>query len=185
MLISHLSSVGESGLLDFNHTLPLKEVITKTLNPKWVPGAEATSVSSASFGCSGTDPAAREPVMSIPQFYNVPDWETDPMVDSFNHGLDKLSGVKTAHFHLLSQQLISLFARLLDKNLHHFLSCCAGSDPYATAHNVKRNIRKHCEGQEWINKDILREKWSVISVCISPETTYNELLRVNAELQRI
>jgi hypothetical protein len=81
----------------------------------------------------------------------------------------------------LNQQLISRFARLLDKSLHHLLSFPAGSDPYATARNVYRNIRKYFEGQEWINKDILGEKWNAISVCISPETTYNEPQRVNAE----
>jgi hypothetical protein len=143
MQTSHLSSIGESRRLDFNHTLPLKEVLTKTLNPKWVPGAEATSVSSEGSGSSGTDPTAREPVMQIPQFYNVPHWETDPMVDSFSPGLDKLSGVKTVPFHLLNQQLISLFARLLDKSLHHLRFCPAGSDPYATSRNAYRNIRKH------------------------------------------
>jgi hypothetical protein len=136
MLTSHLSSIGESRLLDFNHTLPLKEVLTETLNTKWVPGAEATCVSSASSGSSGTDPVVREPVMQIPQFYNVPHWETDPMVESFSPGLEKLSGVKTVPFHLLNQQLISLFARLLDKSLHHLLYCRAGSDPYANARNV-------------------------------------------------
>jgi hypothetical protein len=111
MLTSHLSSIGESRLLDLNHTLPLKEVLTKTLNPKWVPGAEATCVSYASSETSGTDPAVREPVMKIPHFYNVPHWESDSMVESFSPGLDKLSGVKTVPFHLLNQQLISLFAK--------------------------------------------------------------------------
>jgi SH3-like domain-containing protein len=50
---------------------------------------------------------------------------------------------------------------------------------------VYRNIRKHFEGQEWINKDILSEKWNAISVCITPETTYNEMLRVNAECANV
>jgi hypothetical protein len=107
------------------------------------------------------------------------------MVDSFSPGLDKLSGVKNVPFHLLNQQLISLFARLLDKSPHHLLSCPAGSDPYATARNVYRNARKHFEGQEWINKDILSEKWNAISVCITPESTYNALLRVNAECANV
>jgi hypothetical protein len=136
VLTSHLLSIGESRLLDFNHNLPLKEVLTKTLNPKWVQGAEATCVSSASSESSGTHPTVRDPVMEVPQFYNVPHWETDPMVESFSPGLDKLSGVKTVPFHLLNQQLISLFARLLDKSLHHLLYCRAGSDPYANARNV-------------------------------------------------
>jgi hypothetical protein len=105
--------------------------------------------------------------MQIPQFYNVPHRETDPMVESFSPGLGKLSGVKTVPFHLLNQQLISLFARLLDKSLHHLLYCPAGSDPYATARNVYRNIRKHLEGQEWMNKDTLTEKWNAISVRIT------------------
>jgi hypothetical protein len=107
------------------------------------------------------------------------------MVESFSPGLYKLSGVKAVPFNLLNQQLMSLFARLLDKSLHHLLYCPTGSDPYATARNVYRNIRKHFEGQEWINQDILTEKWNAISVCINPETTYNELLRVNAECANV
>jgi hypothetical protein len=99
----------------------------------------------------------------------------------FSPGLDKLSGEKTVPYHLLNQQLISLFARLIDKLLHHLLHCPVGADPYATARNVYINIRKHFQGQEWINKDILSQKWNSISVFVSPETTYNELLRVNAE----
>jgi hypothetical protein len=107
------------------------------------------------------------------------------MVDSYSPGLDKLSGVKNAPFHLLIQQLISLFARILDKSLHHLLSCRASSDPYATARDMYRNIRKHFEGQEWINKDILSEKWNAISVCITPESTFNELLRMDAECANV
>jgi hypothetical protein len=159
----------------------MKEVITQTLNAKWVAGAEATCVSSASSESASTAPPVKVPVMKVPQYYNVSHWETNPMVESFSPGLDKLSGVKTVPFHLLNQQLISLFARLLDKSLHHLLPCPAGSDPYATAMNEYRNIRKHFQGQEWINKDILSQKWNAISVCVSPEATYNELLRVNAE----
>jgi hypothetical protein len=123
--------------------------------------------------------------MSVPQFYSVSHRESAAMVDSFSPGLDKLSSAKTVPFHLLHQQLISMFARLLDKSLHHLLSCPAGSDPHATARNVYRNIRKHFEAQEWINKDILNEKWNAISVCTIPEATYNELLRVNAECANV
>jgi hypothetical protein len=148
MLTSHLSSIGESRLLDFNHTLLLKEVLTQTLNPKWVAGAEATCVSSANSASTSTDPVSREPVMKVPQFYDVPHGETTSMVKSFSLGLDKLSGLKLVPYHLLNQQLISLLARLLDKSLHHLLRCPAGTDPYATAQNVFRNIRKHFEGQE-------------------------------------
>ncbi len=72
MLTIYLSSIGESRLLDFYYTLPLKEVLAKTLNPKWVAGNEATCVSSASSESTSTDPVAREPVMKVPQFYNVP-----------------------------------------------------------------------------------------------------------------
>jgi hypothetical protein len=132
MLTSHLSSIGESRLLDFTHTLPLKEVLTETLNPKWVAGAEATCVSSASSESNSTDPIPREPVMKVPQYYNVPHWETNSMVESLSPGLDKLSGMKLVPYHLLNQQLISLLARLLDKSLHHLLRCPAGTDPYAT-----------------------------------------------------
>jgi hypothetical protein len=102
------------------------------------------------------------------------------MVDSFSPGLDKLRSSKNVTFHL-NQQLISLFARLLDKSLHYLLSCRASSDPYATACNVYRNIRKHIEAQEWINKDILNEKRNAIIIFTSPGASYNELLRVNAE----
>jgi hypothetical protein len=103
------------------------------------------------------------------------------MVELFSPGLDKLSGMKTVPYHLLNQHFISLFARLTDKSLHHLLHCPVGSDPYATARNVYRNTHKHFQGQEWINKDIMSQKWNSISVCVSPEATYNELLRVNAE----
>ena len=136
ILMSHLPSIGESRLLDFNLTLPLQEVLTQTLNPKWVAGAEATCVSSASSESNRIDPIPREPVMKVPQFYNVPHWETNPMVESFSPGMDKLSGVNIVPFHLLNQQLISLFARLLEKSLHHLLRCPAGADSDATARNV-------------------------------------------------
>jgi hypothetical protein len=103
------------------------------------------------------------------------------MVQSFSPGLDKLGGEKTVPYNLLNQQLISLLARLLDKSLHHLLQIPAGADPYSVARNVYRNIRKHFQGQEWINKDVLSQKWNAITECITPETTYNELLRVNDE----
>ncbi len=110
MLTSHLSSIGESCLSDFTHTLPLKEVLTPTLNPKWVAGAEATCVSSASSESNNTDPIPREPVIEVPQYYNVPHWGTNSMIESFSPGLDKLSGMKLVPYHLLNQQLISLLA---------------------------------------------------------------------------
>jgi hypothetical protein len=156
MLASHLASIGESRLIDFNHSLPMKEVVTQTLNPKWVAGAEAPCVSTESSESGSTAPPIKVvPVMKVPQYYNAIHLKTDPMVKSYSPGLDKLSGEKIVPYHLLNQQLISLFARLIDKSLHHLLHCPAGADPYATARNVYRNIRKHFQGQEWINKDIL------------------------------
>jgi hypothetical protein len=185
MLLSHLCSIGEFRLLDFNYTLPLIEVITKTPNPKCVPGAEALSASSADSGSSGTDPVNRAPVMSVPQFYYVLHWESAELVDSFSPELDKLSSAKTVPFHLLNQQLILMFARLLDRSLHHPLTYPAGADPHDTTRNVYMDIRKHFEAQEWIKKEIFNEKWNAISVCTSPEATYNELLTVNAECANI
>jgi hypothetical protein len=182
MLASHLASIGESRLIDFNHSLPMKEIVTQTPNPKWVDGDVAPCVSSASSESASTDPPPR---VQVPKYYNAIHLETDPMVKSYSPGLDKLSGKKFVLYHLLNQQLISLFARLIDKSLHHLLHCPAGADPYATARNVYRNIRRHFQGQEWINKDILSHKWNSITVCLSPETTYNELLRVNAEFTSV
>ena len=176
MLGSHLASVGETRLLDFTYQLPMKEVATRTNNPKWVGGAEATSTSSETSENTG---ASTAPVMQPPQFYNTYHMESNPMVQSFSPGLDKLGGEKTVPYNLLNQQLISLLARLLDKSLHHLLQIPAGSDPYSVARNVYRNVRKHFQGQEWINKDVLTQKWNAIVDCVTPEATYNELLRVN------
>jgi hypothetical protein len=52
MFTSHLSSIGESRLLDFNHVLPTREVVTKTLNPNWVD----EDVSPTSSEAASTDP---------------------------------------------------------------------------------------------------------------------------------
>jgi hypothetical protein len=123
--------------------------------------------------------------MSVPQFYNISHLESSEMVESFSPGLNTLSSAKTAPFNLLNQLLISMFARLVDKSLHYLLAYPAGADPLATAHNVLRYIRKHFEAQEWIYKDIITEKWNAISVCTSPEVTYNTLLRVNAQCANV
>jgi hypothetical protein len=101
------------------------------------------------------------------------------MVDSFSPGLTMLGSAKTLPYNLLNQQLLSMSARLLE--LHHLLAYPAGSDPHSTARNVFRNIMKHFDAQEWINKDIITEKWNAITVCTRLEITNNELLRVNAE----
>jgi hypothetical protein len=129
MLASHLASIGKSRLIDFNHSLPMKEIVTQTLNPKWVDGDVAPCVSSASSESGNTDPPPKVPVMKVPKYYNSIHLETDPMVKSFSPGLDKLSGEKIVPYHLLNQQFITLFARLIDKLLHHLLHCPAGADP--------------------------------------------------------
>jgi hypothetical protein len=151
MLHSHLSSIGEFRLLDFNYTLLLKEVMTKTSNPEWVSSVEAPSASSEDSGSSGTSPVTKAPVMSVPQLYNVSHWESSEMVESYSPALNTLSNVNTVPFNLLNQQLISIFARLVDKSLHHLLAYPASADPHATARNVFMNIRKHFEAQEWIS----------------------------------
>ena len=73
MMTSHLESVGESRLLDFNHYLPMKEVVIKTLNPNWVDGDVAPTSSEA----ASTDPTPR---VQVPKYNSVSHLETDPIV---------------------------------------------------------------------------------------------------------
>jgi hypothetical protein len=136
MMHSHFSGIGESRLLDFNYTLPLKEVITKTPNPKWVPSADAPSASSNDSVSSGIFPFTKTPVMAVPQFYNVSQWESAEMVDSFSPGLNKLGSAKTVPFDLLNQQHLSMFLGLVDTSLHHLLANPAGVNPHSSARNV-------------------------------------------------
>jgi hypothetical protein len=80
MLASHLASIGESCLIDFNHSLPMKEVVTQTLNPKWIASDEAPCVSTESSESGSTAPPIKVPVMKVQQYYNTIHLETDPMV---------------------------------------------------------------------------------------------------------
>ncbi len=61
MLMSHLASIGETCLIDFNHSLLMKVVMTLTLNPKLVAGDEAPCVSAASSDSGSTDPPPKVP----------------------------------------------------------------------------------------------------------------------------
>jgi hypothetical protein len=179
MFTSHLSSIGESRLLDFNYVLPTKEVVIKTLNPNWVDEDVAPTSSEA----GSTDPPPSR--VLVPQYHIVSHLETDPIVKTFSPGLDKLRGETLVPYNLLNQQLIILLARLIDKSLHHLLKCPPGADPFATARGVYRAVQKHFQPQQWADRDTLRQKWHAITTCVSPQSTYNELLRVNDECNSV
>ncbi len=85
MFTSHLSSIGESRLLDFSHDLPTKEVVIKTLNPNWV-DEDVAPTSSVS---GSTDPPP--PRILVPKYHIASHLETDSIVKSFSPGLDKLT----------------------------------------------------------------------------------------------
>jgi hypothetical protein len=175
MFTSHLSSVGESRLLDFNHVLPTKEIIIKTLNPNWV-DEDVAPTSSVS---GSTDPPP--PRILVPKYHIASHLETDSIVKSYSPGLDKLRGETLVPYNLLNQQLIVMLARLIDKSIHHLLKVPSGSDPFATARGVYRAVKKHFQPQSWADRDDLRQKWNAITTCVSPESTYNELLSVEDE----
>jgi hypothetical protein len=67
------------------------------------------------------------------------------------------------------------------RSIHHLQIYPESSDPHYVEKNVYRNVKNHSAASEWINKDILTQKWQAINKCTDPEETYSELLRVNAE----
>ena len=148
---SHLSGVGESRLLDLNHVLPTKEVVTKTLNRNWVDEDVAPTSSEA----GSTDPPPR---VQVPKYNCVSHLETDPIVKTFSPSLDKLRGETLVPYNLLNEQLIILLARLIDKSLHHLLKCPPGAHPFSTARGVYRAVQKHFQPQQWADRDTLRQK---------------------------
>jgi hypothetical protein len=170
--------VNHVDVLDFNHVLPTKEVVTKTLNPNWVDEDVAPTSSEA----GSTDPPPR---VQVPKYNIASHLETDPIVKTFSPGLDKLRGETLVPYNLLNQQMIILLARLIDKSLYHLLKCPPGADPFSTARGVYRAVQKHFQPQQWMDRDSLRQKWNAITTCVSPQTTYNELLRVNDECNSV
>ena len=96
MFTSHLSSIGESRLLDFNHVLPTKEVVTKTLNPNWVDEDVAPTSSEA----GSTDPPPTR--VQVPKYFSISHLETDPIVKTYSPGLDKLRGETLVPYNLLT-----------------------------------------------------------------------------------
>jgi hypothetical protein len=106
MLISHLNGIGESRLLDANNALQRKEVITKTLNPKWVPLVEATTAYSDDTRSSvPPHPASKAPAVPVPQLYNVSHWESVELVESYSPDLNTLGSAKTVPCNLLNQSV--------------------------------------------------------------------------------
>jgi hypothetical protein len=168
----HLEGLLELRLIDPNYRLPVKETVTQELNPKWVDPAVVVT--------EGSSAGKRDP-MAAPQWIPRSTFATVDLVNTYSPGLDKAGGVKEIPYAMLNNQCINMFARLLDKSLHHLLNYNRTINPHGASAAVFAAIKAHFSCSIWMDKDDLTRAWEDIRVCTDPEVTYNRLLALNQE----
>jgi hypothetical protein len=121
----------------------VKETVTHVLNPKWVDPdvvTEGSSVSSA----DGTAKVHKKPdLMAAPQWIPQSTFVSNDLVDTYSPGLDKAGGPKTIPYAMLHNQCINLFARRLDRSLHHLLAYNRAINPHGASAAVFAAIKAH------------------------------------------
>jgi hypothetical protein len=103
----------------------MKETITKELNPKWVEHTAHTYEGSSQSTATGTDGTVKidlQPdLLAPPQYIYVTRYLPEDNVDLNSPSLDKADRARTVPYTMLNMQYINMFARLLDRSLHHLL----------------------------------------------------------------
>jgi hypothetical protein len=149
----------------------VKETVTQVLNPKWVDPAVVTEGSSV----------AQPVLMAAPQWIPHSTFASIDLVDTYSPGLDKARGATSIPYAILNNQCINMFARLLDRSLHHLLAYNRAINPNGASAAVFAAIKAHFSCSVWMDKDDLTRAWEDIRVCTDPEVTYNRLLALNQE----
>jgi hypothetical protein len=168
----HLRGVCELRIIDPTYRVPIKEITSKELNPKWTEKPAVESEGSSGSAATATDGTTNLPpqpdLMAPPQWIYTTRYYPEEVVETYSPSLDRADRSKNIPYTLLNQRCINLFARLLDRSLHHLLTFNETNNPHGAAASVFKNIKQHFSCSEWMNKDALTQEWEVIRVCSNP-----------------
>jgi hypothetical protein len=113
----------------------LKEVVSKELNPKWTEHNAAGSMGSSRSAATATDGTVEVDnqldLMAPPQWIFKTTYYPEEVVETYSPSLDRTDRSRNVPYTLLNQQCINMFARLLDRSLHHLLIFNETIDPHS------------------------------------------------------